>query len=341
MKRRRAEGEDDASNVQCQEKCKWALSQDTKGPRRLPCVSHQRVCSLDWSPVPLTSKALLPLKALLKCRLPLWDGWLQGPRALAWEIPNQLLEVASIYHAWSAYSGPDSALRALHVLPRLLLLTVPWGHLYFPYCTQEKRDAFQRDGVVCLQSHKHGWQWWSASVQLQTLCLSLTKLVVLKVGAPRPGTCGCTTLKIGGAVDKSSRWWDVCVSWRTTGPGQASCSPRPPCKWDEAGPRKVLENKTRLVACSYSNRMTVGFVVAGETEIFQVAENHHPPAHGSIDSSKESGTKAQESPSKPFCHLGKKAEKLGSGEIEKEVTGTAEQKAWSKAACRSRWPKMA
>lgn len=71
--------------------------------------------------------------------------------------------------------------------------------------------------------------------------------------------------------------------------------------------------------------MTVGMVMAGETAISQVAENQHT-IHGSIDSSNGSGTRTYEFPSKPLCHLGKENEKLGSGEIEKEVIGTAEQK---------------
>lgn len=110
------------------------------------------------------SKALQPLQALLKCRLPLWDGWPQGPRALALEIPNQLHGVASIYHALNAYSVPDPVLRALHILSHLILLAVPRGHSYFPYCTHES-DA-QRDWVICLKSHKNKWQWSSNSVQV-------------------------------------------------------------------------------------------------------------------------------------------------------------------------------
>lgn len=109
MKRRKAKGwGDDAPNVQFHEKCKWVcLPRGTQGPCRLGSVSHQRIHSsvmflppqrervLNFQP----SKALLPLPALLKRRLPFWDGWPQGPRALAWETPNQLHEVTSIYYS--------------------------------------------------------------------------------------------------------------------------------------------------------------------------------------------------------------------------------------------------
>lgn len=100
------------------------------------------------------------------------------------------------------------------------------------------------------------------------------------------------------------------------------------------------ETSWRTILGFCSDRMTVGMVIAGETAISQVAENQHT-IHGSIDSSNGSGTRTYEFPSKPLCHLGKEDEKLGSGEIEKEVIGTAEQKAWSKGTRRSRWTKMA
>lgn len=97
-------------------------------------------------------------------------------------------------------------------------------------------------------------------------------------------------------------------------------------QWEEAGPRKFLENNTGVGSVLLQQRNDSGVGNGRRNCSSQVAEDHHPP-HGSIDSSKGSGAKTHEFPSKPLCYLGKEEEKLGSGEMEKEVTGTAEQKA--------------
>lgn len=140
-----------------------APSPELLGGRAVPILSAVREYTA-WMKVrfllPLwknASKVVLSLQALLKCRLPLWDGWLQGLSAPAWEIPIQLLELAIIYHVFTTYCVPNSVLMTLNMLSHFIFITILQDYFYFPYHTDEETKA-QKDWVNCLKSHNNKWQ---------------------------------------------------------------------------------------------------------------------------------------------------------------------------------------